>query len=370
MKSHAFKLLILTITLSIGMTSCDSKSKTTENHYSNNDPLRILNNEFEDAPSFILSEHPDTLIVFSDVYPVGVRIFKDNIIIKATKTDTCINVYDRNNLSLKWKTGVVGNGPEDVLTPTFFASISPDSIGRFQMADVSDNSHIYLDLDEKKLSKSRFPNYIGYCSSINLSDQYAVAARNIQECMFFIYDKSKKETLPVLFDIDCGESIKSKLGHQIGYMLSALTYANAEKGRIIVPHYFFDIYSVYDYSGKCLRKISLSSNDFNESAAAEKLIDNESYIGFLPSYASFEACYLMRKFASSPQADPEYYQIIKTDWDGIPMAEYRLSVHISGDFCINDNKLYGISKITDPESEDYALLCWNLNLANHILSVP
>lgn len=355
---YLHKIIIGLLTL-IMAQSCISKSKSEFNSDLNDTPLKIRNVKYRDIPSSHVSESADTLIVFHDIYPVGVRIFNGNIFIKAAMSDTCILVYDKESLSPIWKTGVKGNGPEDVLTPTFFASVNNDSLGRFQMTDVSDNSHIYIDPRTKELTKSRLPDYTGYSSSINSLENYFIATKNTEECMFYIHNKDTKETLPVMFDIDCGQEVKSKLRGNIGYMLSAMTYANEDNNRIIVPHYFFDIYSVYDFSGRLLRKISLSE-DYNEKTAAENLLLDNGYIGFSPGFIDSKACYLLRTYSSSSHGEAESMQIVKTDWEGTPVMVYALDTPLTGEFCIYENKLYGIAKTPSQDTETYALICWNL----------
>lgn len=348
--------------MSLSISSCSLNSKGKGISELEETPLSIKNQKYGEVPMLNLTESYDILMKFQDKYPVGVRLFKDYILIKTAKSDTCVFVYDKNTLSQIWRTGVNGNGSEDVLNPTFFASVNPDSLGRFQMADVSDNSHVYIDIKEKTLTKSKLPQYIGYSSSINFFDKYCVAAKNSEECMFYIHNKEKKETLPILFDVKLGENIKSKIGPNISYMLSAITYASENKNRIIVPHYFFDMYSIYDFSGKFLRKISLSSNNYDEQKAAENLLNNEGYIGYSPSFATSDACYLSRKAFKSPQGEAEYMQIIKTNWEGEPLIIYNLTSPLIGEFCIDEEYLYGICKIIDENDETYLLLRWNLQI--------
>lgn len=360
MRNNKMHIQLIVCAILIAITSCSSKTKNKLSD--SNTPLKIQNAEFSTIPNYCLTENVDTLLVFDDTYPVGVRLYGDNIIILTAKSDSCIQIFDKTNLKDKWITGRKGNGPDDVLSPSFFVNCYLNDNSNYNLADVSNNSIIAVGLKSREISKSRMPDYLDYSSSINLFDDYTIATRNNEECMFYIYDNARQSVVNMTFDVNCGEDIRSKLKQNIYYMLSAKTYANYDKKRIIVPHYFFDIYSVYDFSGQLLKKISLSSDDFNEEKASHKLLENSEYIGYASGFVTNDACYLTRAYYPSPQDGVRYEQLLKVDWDGTPKCIYELPNPIIGDFCIDyDSNLYSIIKSIDSDMEVYYLLRFDLN---------
>lgn len=316
--------------------------------------------EFDKVPRRILDDKADTLLVFADAYPVGVGVYEDDIVIHTVMSEYQIAIYDGETLQQKWATGRSGQGPEDVLNPNFFASLcSSDTL--LQMIDVSDNSHIYINVDRRQLTKQRLPEYIGFSSDINMLKGFTVAAKNIGDCMFYIYDDSQMHLTSVPFEISVDDNFREKIGGRLGYYLSCHTYANREHDRIIVPHYFFDEYSIYDFSGKLLKKMSLSQDRFDEVSATSDLLDsNNPYMGYVSGAVTADACYLLRAKFPNQKDDAESQLLVKTDWDGVPLKIFKPQQAITGKFCIADGNLYAITKSTG-EEEIYYLMRYRID---------
>lgn len=352
------KFFFSTITI-FGLISCTNHYKHIEAH---ENPLCIIDQSYKVSQINLSDNHVDTLLSFPDIYPVGVRLYENNIIIKTAKSDSCIRVYDRLSLEEKWITGIHGQGPQDVLTPDFYVSL-PDSQSLFQMIDVSDRSNILLDFGQKRLTKKRLPEYLGFSASVNITDNFTIGTLNNSVTMFFIHNNGTANNISVSYDIECDRNIEDLLGERIGYLLSAMTFANQNRGRIIVPHYFFDEYSIYDFFGNLLNKICLSTERFNERKAAKTILDNGSYIGYVSGFAKQDACYLVRSYFPNSSEPSAQQQLIKVDWNGTPSAIYNSDFKIIGQFSISeDNKLYVISQ-SEGEQEGYYLLCCDLNTA-------
>lgn len=348
-------LLILYALIFFALCGCKKNDCVTQSE----NPLEIGNSNYRNLQSVWL-DSADTLLTFDDCFPVGVNLYGNSIVIKTAKSDSCILVFDKSTLTLKWQTGAFGLGPHDVINPEFYANICQnDSL--FQMIDVSDKSSLYLDIPGRILSKKTLPDYIGWSSSVNVFDQFVVGALNTEECMFYIFDKNNMHMQSIKSEINCGDGVRRKVGQNIGYLISCLVFANEEKNTIIVPHYFFDVYSIYDFSGKLLKKICLSKESLNEERIAEQVIDNESYIGYVSGFVAGDAYFFNRSFFSSQESGVHSQQLLKVGWDGTPLKAYYCDSRIIGQFCIDDDRfLYAIVNDANSDEENFYLLRWRL----------
>lgn len=140
-----------------------------------------------------------------------------------------------------------------------------------------------------------------------------------------------------------------------------MTFANENKNKIIVPHYFFDEYSVYDLSGKLLKTICLSDDKYDESSVADIVISSNSRIGYVNGFVTNDACYLMRIYDSGQNEGEIIKQLISMDWDGNPQKAYNMTSPTVGDFYVDSNNHLYLIIGPDDNEETYYLVRYDLN---------
>lgn len=268
------------------------------------------------------------------------------------------------------KFGLIGQGPEDVISPERILSINNANI---YYNDV--NTRRLLEIkkrgQEDKFYFEKFmpyPDKIYPSALINYSDSYIVG-RKIQigsTNEFYIYDTKKDSLLeiaiyPTIHDIA-----------DPNYYCASHIAMNADKNRIITGKYFMDIINVYDMSGSRLKTMHFSDHPIPSIDQKHKSLDILwGYTGFSNPFCAPEHCFFKRVIEVSSLVGEEKMVsetietvIIKMDWDGHIIKSYKIEDELMGDFCVDEenNILYGIThSIEDDDIELYHIVSFQID---------
>lgn len=318
--------------------------------------MDVLSEEFSDVDIKEL-QPVDTLYSFSHDYPVRVEKCGDKLVLLFAQQDTVIKIMDLNSREIKPLT-IKGNGPNDVLSPSFFNNHYVLADGGLNLYDGNLNEIVSVYADSLKLRKTRMPKILMREGSINyFGDTAASYTLMKSDNLFNITDIKANDKKAVAYPFELSEESMKMLKRFPTY-LSSIINANRNKDRIVVSQYYFDMYYVYDFKGNLLKSVNLSGDvqDINEDIKKFFDLSPAGYIRYAPGYASENGVYL-RRLKEMPLADNRGYDtveshIVKIDWDGVP----QLIIHVPeglNTFCVDEqDRLIAIINSTDSEGNE------------------
>lgn len=308
----------------------------------------------------------DTIYSFFDEYPVGIETTGDKLFLIFAIQDTTIKVIDTESKTIIKSMGRKGEGPDDVLTPSFFynRNFSTDS-NTLTLVDPNIRKLIKISLDDYSMTKPELPSQLKSKSSINLFDSIAVAYHiTLKNGKLFsimhLGNNTEEHTIDFPFDVN--EENRMKTADRPTYFASNIN-ANILKQRIIVSMYYFDAYYVYDFDGNLLNDFHLSDCEFNINTSINRYfnLDERGYVRYTRGYGTDDYCYL-RRLEEKPDPALQQYtntgsHIIKTDWDGNPISVLNIPDGFSA-FCIdsNDDIIAIVNTATTDETERFDII--------------
>ena len=323
----------------------------------------INNYDYDNLPHIQLGT-ADTLLTYNSEYPVGVKADGKYLYVKKALTDTLIDVIDLATNQIIWQTGTIGQGPNDVVSLDFVTFSDSSKHSEFEMYDINGKTRLFIDPVNKEMRKEGLPDFIGHSPDLALFDDFTIGVKNNEECMFFIHSNEGDNHIDVVNDIELGEDIVEKYGPMpCNYVLSVSIVPDYVNKRIIAAHYFFDKFSVYDFSGNLLSTTTLSGDSYSTKKAFDNIINEKGHTAYPDGYSNGDACYLKRIVYGSDRSEPISQDIIKVDWDGIPTAIIDTGDPVIGKFYIDkENNLYAIVKSVSDDNELYHIVHWKLPL--------
>ncbi len=336
-------LLLLVLLLS----GCNKQNKVSKLE------MDVLDEKFSDVDIKEL-QPVDTLCSFSRDYPVRVEKCGDKLVLLFAQQDTVIKIMDLNSREIR-PLAIKGNGPNDVLSPSFFNNHYVSADGGLNLYDGNLNEVVSVDADSLKLRKTRMPKILMQEGSINYWGNTAVSYTLMKsDNLFNITDIKANDKKAVAYPFELSEESMKMLKRFPTY-LSSIINANRDKDRIVVSQYYFDMYYVYDFKGNLLKSVNLSGDvqDINEGIKKFFDLSPAGYIRYAPGYASENGVYL-RRLKEIPLADNRGYDaveshIVKIGWDGEPQTVIHVPEGLNT-FCVDEQgRLIAIINSTDNE---------------------
>lgn len=357
----------LLVFLSFVMTSCKSDASkngvaTHENEISEN-TRRLMNwnkRLVSDSLIHTLSQ-PKLLVRFDDKYPVETDVLDSLLYVVMVRSDTAVYVYNKNTSEFCYSFGLLGGGPQDVLSPNLLKN-------NYESKEKGD-ALLFYDLNAKKIVKNvgtqivpskAFASEMYPSDQLNISGDYWVGKklRGDNDDLFLIYNAHTQKVLgveqyPQIPDLD--ERIDKS------YLYSVVLASNKAKNRIIAGMYFFDLVLVYDFEGKLLHSLSLADN-YEAKAAVERMVTGDGHIGLPYVYATDKYCYLCRCLTVEKPHKERTAHILRIDWDGNIAGIYFMDKAITGGFCVDEaaGEMYCISHETEDSDEYYDIVSYKL----------
>ncbi len=324
-----YGLLFLVLLLS----ACNKQNKVAKLE------MDVLNEEFSDVDIKEL-QPVDTLYSFSRDYPVRVEKCGDKLVLLFAQQDTVIKVMDMDTKEIK-PLAIKGNGPNDVLSPSFFNNHYVSADGGLCLYDGNLNEIVSVYADSLMLRKTRMPKILMQEGSINYWGDTAVSHTIMKfDNLFNITDIGANDQKTVAYPFELSEESMKMLQRFPSY-LSSIINANRNKDRIVVSQYYFDMYYVYDFKGNLLKSVNLSGDGFDINESINKFFDLSpaGYIRYAPGYASGNGVYL-RRLKEMPLEDNRGYalvesHIVKVDWDGVPQSIIHVPDGLNT-FCVDE----------------------------------
>ena len=359
------KVILILLFFSSVTISCKNNAPTRREGRNNIDnTCKLMNWDSRlISDSMVHKVSPAQLLVrFDDKYPIGLDVIDSLLYIIMTRSDTAIYVYNEKTSNLCDAFGYIGQGPQDVLSPSFLKN-------NYEIKRESASLEFY-DLDARKIFKNKGDSIIitkeffgeMYPSDqLNISGEYWIGRklRGMHDKLFQIYNTNSKKTIaidmyPVLPDLDKGVD-KSRL-------YSVTLACNKDKGRIVVGMYYFDLILVYNFAGELLQTLSISDN-YKAREAVRKIFQGEEYIGFSQIYATNDYCYLRRCLkGEGGNRKMRTSHIIRLDWNGHIVGVYYMDEYTTADFCVDEasGTLYCISQQITVDEEYYDVVSYKL----------
>jgi hypothetical protein len=314
----------------------------------------------------------ESIIEFDYKFPNDITI-KDSIIFiihkKMPSTMMAYNFYTKKFIC---DFGYI-EGPNNVISPKFITSI--DSNNDMIIGDV--NSKKILKIIQKKIDASTIfdlESYIEYplqiypSGEVNFSANFIVGRMIGVNSMFYIYSRDTEK----ITNCDFYPVINAPYDVDLNNLCAPCLALNEKKNRIVAGMYFFDMFHLYDLTGKRLKTFCFTENfmrNFTSNEPYQELREH-GYSGIIKIFASNDYCYLLR-LTEKPSTHEEYKEydvmIIQINWDGDLIASYQLGSDVLvGTFFVDEltNKLYMIRIIDAKDGEIYAITSYLLNQKN------
>ena len=318
--------------------------------------MDVLDEKFSDVDIKEL-QPVDTLYSFSRDYPVRVEKCGDKLVLLFAQQDTVIKIMDLNSREIR-PLAIKGNGPNDVLSPSFFNNHYVSADGALCLYDGNLNEIVSVYADSLKLLKTRMPKILMREGSVNYFGNTAVSYTLMKsDNLFNITDVKANDKKAIAYPFELSDESMKMLKRFPTY-LSPIIHANRDKNRIVVSQYYFDMYYVYDYKGNLLKSVNLSGNGFDINETIKNYFDlaSDGYIRYAPGYASGNGVYL-RRLKEMPLADNRGYDtveshIVKIGWDGEPQTVIHVPEGLNT-FCVDEqDRLIAIINSTDSEGNE------------------
>jgi hypothetical protein len=309
----------------------------------------------------------ESLIEFDDKFPTAIAKKDSVIFITHRKLNSTMLAYNLNTKKFICDFGHVGKGANEVISPSFVTSIDNNDM---IIEDV--NSKKILRIIEKNTDTAKIFDlepYIEYLLQIYPSGEVNLSANFITgriigfgiNSMFYIYNRNTEK----LTNCDFYPVINSHRDIDMNNLCAPCLALNEKKNRIVAGMYYFDMFHLYDLTGKRLKSFCFTENfmrHFNSNQPSQELREH-GYSGIVRIFASDDYCYLLR-MTKKPSTDIYEKMIVKINWDGNLIASYQLDNDVlAGTFFVDEitNKLYMIRIIEGESNEIYAVTSYLLD---------
>jgi hypothetical protein len=314
--------------------------------------------DLSEASTLDLSE---TLFEFDDKHPVSVCLKDSFVFIIQVQADTCIMVLDLRTKQLICQFGIIGHGPTDFISPNFITSLhSPDIL----LEDGSVKKIMKIDIDNRRqmftLGKAmEYPDQIFMSGENNFSDHFIVGKKVLGGGkMFYIYNRNTDS----IIDIDYFPVIRN-LKHDPNYVYSPCVSFNEEKNRIVVGMYFFDMFHLYDLTGKRIKTCCFSEDCIPALESDDLMKDVQNcHAGFIRTFPTNDYCYLLRIIGNRITGKTTH-MLLQLNWEGELIHAYKIQDEIEGQFHIDENKgkMYAIRYFVNSDMNDmYEIVSYSL----------
>ena len=346
------------IILSI-IVSCSKKIKEESVYYD------ILLDSIENLTPQLIREFDDKLLA-------SIEIIDSLAVIMQRRSDTAMIVLNVNSGEIIAKIGVVGHGPNDMISPDFISNHDKNNDGYLYFEDV--NSKKIFKINFRSGNSYNVENHLDYpqaifpSSNLNYSQNIFVGRKieTIGEKMFYIYYLDTDAIVEINYFPRIVNFTKNR-----NYYYAPNLALNADKNSIIAGMHFFDIVQLYDLSGNLKKVIHFSENSIPKVNSEQQILDlSNGYKGTNRIYSTNNYCYLKRievnpLFTDHGVEENVKNSIIKMDWDGNVIKSYQIKDQLVGGFCVEEEtkKLYAIRhRLGDGDNlnEYYDVVCYNL----------
>ena len=287
-----------------------------------------------DLSGVINLEAPDVIYSFDDKYPTDISIRDSIAYIVQIKSDYCLMALNLNTRQVIQSFGISGHGPNDIIFPLFISSIDHEEVllqdgfsKQFNVVDFNKQTEKYV--VNKYMDYS---NKIFRSSETNISKNLISGRKSGAGKMFYVYGINTDE----LIEIDFYPEIKDLNPNiDLNYLYAPSIAMNEERNRILAGMYFFDMFHVYDLSGKRIKTCCFSKN-FSPSTYRDVTTENiiqKCSEGLVRVFPTRDYCYFLR-------SSREYVDnmLIQVNWDGELMNIYHTSDEIEGQFYIDEKE--------------------------------
>jgi hypothetical protein len=318
-----------------------------------------------DLSEYSILEPFESLIEFDDKFPNDIAKKDSVIFIIHRKLNSTMMAYNLNTKKIICDFGHVGKGANEVMSPKFITSIDNNDM---IIGDI--NSKKILKIIEKNIDTLKIfdlESYIEYPIQIYPSGEVNLSANFITgriigiNSMFYIYSRNTEQ----ITNCDFYPVINSHHDIDMNNLCAPCLALNEKKNKIVAGMYFFDMFHLYDMTGKRLKSFCFTKNfmrHFNSNEPYRELREH-GYSGIVRIFASDDYCYLLR-LTQKPSTNESDIMIIQINWDGDLIASYQLDRDVLiGTFFVDEltNKLYMIRMIEEEDNEIYAVTSYLLN---------
>lgn len=300
-----------------------------------------------DLSNSCMLDSPEIVYEFKDKFPVSLTVRDSLAYLIQVKSDTCMSLLNINSGEMISSFGTVGHGENDLLNPNFILSIDEEDV-LLDVGNLRKLMRVGYANDSVSLSEYMpYPDSLFISGELNLSKNYIVGRKidAYDKNMFYIYDRNTAS----ICNIPCYPQLEHPIRDYNSVYAPVLAFSEAKK-RIIAGMYFFDLFHVYDLSGRRINSFRFS-DDYLPDIKERNLDIRQGYSGIIRAFPTEDHCYLLR-MVEGAQAGFQKFMLIKLDWDGKLMKSYQFKNHIVGQFYIDeeDSKIYTIERKVD-ESE-------------------
>jgi hypothetical protein len=337
------------LTLSIGgCTGSHTDNDATPNA---EDCIPVKNSEYVNTTRKVLAA-TDTIAAFEKDYPVGVRAQENGYIIKFAKSDTVFAFVDKSGNEL-WRSGFVGNGPEDVKDPYFLMNCGYIAGDAVQLYDVNAGHMVNLNIADGQVVNTEVPSGLTRSKAVNIEGDKVVGQHvgtSIDE-MFYV-GSLQSPTIGVECPVKPSQKFLQELGGRTDYMFSTNAIADFSNGKIVVPFYFFDQYMVYDLNGKLLKTVDFDDAGLTIDAKLQNMMNSRKYSGYSTGIVSDNGIYLLRVQRDDADRSADKQEIVKLDKEGNPEIIYTLPSSLTNFTIGKDGEILALVSSAGPSSEN------------------
>lgn len=309
------------------------------------------NFQYVNLSRFIVLDSIEAIWDFYDKYPVAVEISDSFMYVIQVKAEDCMLVLNMNTKQIIDTLGHVGHGPNDLINPNFIQSVDCSDI-----LIEDGNLRKIMRIDRKSDSIGiveyiEYPDSIFLASEINLSSHFIVGRKisAFTDKMFFIYNRESDS----IFEFDCFPELDGPISDK-NYAFAPAIAFNEYRNRVVVGMYFFDMFHVYDMTGKRIKTYCFSENPIPKIDSNTKALDLiDGYSGIIRTFSTEDYCYLLRMSQKDANA-PAEYMIIQLNWEGQLVNSYLFNDAISGQFYVDEKmkKIYAIRRYINLDGEE------------------
>lgn len=304
------------------ITTMSSCNKGREVQKVDEDAIIPISNEaYNNLPAHQLITI-DTIYRFDEEYPIGLKVINNQAIVILAKSDSSLMAIDTHSGHMLWKSGRVGSGPQDLVSPDFIRAQTIES-DTLRMYDYNSLCTISLNVNNGGIRKESLPELLTKSLNVNQRDSHVVATLKGAgaESAFYIYNNDTNSLNNIARPFAIPEHFLQKLGVDVvNYIASANVFADFDYNRIYVPFYMLDAVYIYNFNGKLLNQVWLTDPDATIERRIDKLIHQEDYVGYSAGVVHNGYCYLKRNRFDGKSQSATKSNILKFGTDGNPQA--------------------------------------------------
>lgn len=299
----------------------------------------------------------DTIIHWDDQYPRDVRIVGDWLCVLMAKTDTCMYLYDKVTGAFSHRLGVLGGGPEDMMSPEFVKNNCEGENRNLLLCDINAGKRFSLTPDAQLTD---FVPIHSRLSSINVVAGGVLGHPIGGKPTLWEMSDANGKALRVELQPSVPASLPEKVRPNLGYLYSCHVLAESQLRSVIVPMYFFDLIQVYDAQGN-LRKLVSPQEGYDFEQNFQDVLQGNDYWGYPQCFSSERYCYLYRCLTDGVTRQVKKSQLVKLDWEGNIVKSIELDRPLTSGFCVEDDTIaYCIVRDIKDDQEMYRLVRYTL----------